>query len=221
MNDSWLEVVGELDGTAYQRGLITPTSPINRIHFQQGLTDKEIQNVEREHGFQFPDDLRAFLQTKLPAGSGFPDWRADSPDELREWMDRPRQGIAFDVEHNDFWLPEWGPRPESLNEAMQKANDLIRKAPVLIPIYGHRMMPAEPSSAGNPVFSVHQTDIIYYGYDLLDYLCKEFELSRIKEKHKDELIDVREIRFWDIERFQDCRWGNGPNLFDNSDGILP
>ena len=36
------------------------------------------------------------------------------------------------------------------------------------------MMPSEPFTEGNPVFSVHQTDIIAYGVGLADYLTHEF-----------------------------------------------
>jgi hypothetical protein len=42
------------------------------------------------------------------------------------------------------------------------------------------MMPAEPHLPGNPVFSVHQTDIIVYGLDLYEYLHNEFGLQREK-----------------------------------------
>src|SRR5262249_50757352 len=30
-----------------------------------------------------------------------------------EWLYLPRQGILFDIEHNSFWLEEWGPRNAS------------------------------------------------------------------------------------------------------------
>jgi hypothetical protein len=39
------------------------------------------------------------------------------------------------------------------------------------------MIPDDPHLEGNPVFSVHQADIIYYGHDLEDYLRHEFGLS--------------------------------------------
>jgi hypothetical protein len=87
----------------------------------------------------------------------------------------------------------------------------------LIPIYGHRMMPDEPHLPGNPVFSVYQTDIIYYGYDLADYLRHEFHLPG-REPWPER---VRAIRFWDLDRFQDVRWADGPCAFDNSKGQLP
>jgi hypothetical protein len=44
----------------------------------------------------------------------------------------------------------------------------------LIPIIGHRYLLAEPATAGYPVLSVYQSDIIVYGADLHDYLVFEF-----------------------------------------------
>jgi hypothetical protein len=57
------------------------------------------------------------------------------------------------------------------------------------------MMPDKPHLPGNPVFSVHQTDIIHYGFDLADYLRHEFDLSG-REPWPEE---VRPIRFWDLD----------------------
>jgi hypothetical protein len=79
------------------------------------------------------------------------------------------------------------------------------------------MMPDEPQGAGNPVFSVHQTDIIYYGFDLADYLRHEFNLPG-REPWPSQ---IRTIRFWDINRFCDVRWADGSCIFDNRRGILP
>jgi hypothetical protein len=68
------------------------------------------------------------------------------------------------------------------------------------------------------VFSVHQTDIIHYGFDLADYLRHEFGLpGRAPWPER-----VRPIRFWDLDRFQEVRWGpDGSCLFDNRRGELP
>jgi hypothetical protein len=54
------------------------------------------------------------------------------------------------------------------------ARAAVEAAPRLIPVFAHRYLPAEPEDAGNPVFSVHQTDIIHYGADLRSYLANEF-----------------------------------------------
>jgi hypothetical protein len=143
-------------------------------------------------GFRFPPDLRELLQTALPRGPEFPDGGGGDRARLREWLDLPRQGILFDVEHNRFWLPAWSPRPDSLAEALRVAGEFIAAAPRLIPIFMHRMIPDEPHLPGNPVLSVHQTDIIYYGFDLADYLGREFNLPG-RQSWPDE---VRQVRFW-------------------------
>jgi hypothetical protein len=57
---------------------------------------------------------------------------------------------------------------------------------------------------GNPVFSVHQTDIIYYGVDLRDYLIHEF-LARENVGVWPIPASVRRVPFWDIEQFLSVR----------------
>jgi hypothetical protein len=213
----WQELVDQLRGATYQFGLITRTTPNYRVEFDVGLTDAEAAAAEARFAFRFPPDLRAFLQTALPRGPRFPDWRSGEEAALRDWLDLPRQGILFDIEHNGFWLSEWGTRPDTLEQAFRVAGELIAAAPKLIPIYGHRMMPDEPHLPGNPVFSVHQTDIIHYGYDLADYLRHEFHLPG-REPWPEQ---VRAIRFWDLDRFQDVRWAGGSCVFDNRKGLLP
>jgi hypothetical protein len=209
----WQELVDQLQGTEYRFGLITPASLVYRIEFDAGMTDAEVAAVESRFEFQFPPDLREFLQTALPRGPQFPDWRCEDEAALRDWLDLPRQGVLFDVEHNGIWLSEWGPRPSSLKEALRVAGELVAAAPRLIPVYSHRMMPDEPHLSGNPVFSVHQTDIIHYGFDLADYLRHEFGLPGREPWPK----RVRSIRFWDLDQFQKVRWGpDGSAVFDNS-----
>ncbi len=186
------------------------------IEFDIGLTNAEIATTEDRFALRFPPDLRAFLQTALPSGERFPNWRSGKEPALREWLDLPRQGILFDIEHNEFWLEEWGPRPQSVAGAKRVASELIAAAPKLIPIFSHRMMPDEPHLPGNPVFSVHQTDIIYYGFDLADYLRAEFHLAG-REPWPEKL---RPIRFWNLDRFRAVRWSKGSCLFDNSQAPL-
>jgi hypothetical protein len=199
----WQKIIGQLEEVG--------------LHFEPGLTDTEVSRVEGQFGFRFPPDLREFVQAGLPHGEGFPDWRSGDDLNLRQWLNLPRDGVLFDIEHNGFWLPEWGPRPKTLAEALHSAGEFISGAPKLIPVYSHRMMPAEPQSAGNPVFSVHQTDIIAYGFDLDDYLRHEFKLPGRQPWP----AQIRAIRFWDIDRFLEVRWADGPCEFDNRRGILP
>lgn len=187
------------------------------VEFEAGLADSEVAAAQSRFGLRFPLDLREFLQTALPRGEQFPDWRAGDEEAMYEWLDLPRQGIMFDVEHNGFWLSEWGPVPATLAKAKKIVSKLIKTAPRLIPVCSHRMMPDDPNTAGNPVFSVHQTDIIHYGFDLADYLRHDFHLGD-REPWPDV---VRPIRFWDLDRFQAVRWSRGPCVFDNREGLLP
>ena len=172
------------------------------VAFAAGLSDAEISRAEENYGFQFPLDLREFLQTALPKGFPFPDWRSGEDARIRDLLRLPLDGVLFDVERNEFWLPEWGPRPVRIEDARALAEEHVKKAPRLIPIYAHRMMPDRPHRAGNPVISVHQTDIIYYGFDLDDYFRHEFGLPDRKPWPS----EVRSIDFWDVYRWQNLAW---------------
>jgi hypothetical protein len=161
------------------------------LEFEAGLSDQEIVEVEGRYGFSFPPDLRSLLRTALPASARFPNWRSDSASDLESRLAWPAEGIAFDVENNRFWPPAWGPRPNGLEEALSIARTKVADAPTLVPVYGHRFLPDEPSEAGNPVFSVYQTDIIYYGADLVSYFGAEFRIETNRSP-----ATPRPIRFW-------------------------
>jgi hypothetical protein len=202
LDEGWSRVARRLRGAKQGFVAICAHAATYHVEFEAGLSDQEVVRAEGTFGFRFPPDLRAVLQTALPRGPDFPNWRSGEETQLREWLDQPREGILFDIEYNNFWLPEWGERPEALADALEAASNLVRSAPKLIPIYSHRMMPDEPHLPGNPVFSVHQTDIIVYGRDLCEYLHNEF-LPRQNRPHERE---IRHIRFWDVDRFQAVRW---------------
>jgi hypothetical protein len=147
------------------------------VEIQDGLTDAEVDSVEARLQIRFPPDLRAFLATGLPVGKGFPDWRSESDDSLRTRLEAPVDGVLWDVEHNAAWLADWGERPEPTEDALRVARERLEQAPALVPVYSHRYIAAEPPEAGNPVLSVHQSDIIVYGPDLATYLQAEFASS--------------------------------------------
>ena len=159
--------------------------------------------MESRFGFRFPPDLRGLLQTALPRGPRFPDWRDPESPALLDWLAGPFEGIAFDIENAAFWWDPWGPRPAALSDAIAVAKAAVACAPLLIPIFGHRFIPAEPELAGNPVFSVHQTDVIYYGVDLKRYLLCEFGGLDYDQAIGD---NPRRIPFWsDLRRAPSTR----------------
>jgi hypothetical protein len=171
------------------------------VTFVDGLTDPEIAAIESKFGFRFPLDLRGFLQTALPKGSSFPDWRSEDDAKIRDWLSWPLDTMIFKLEHKEFWLPEWGQRPTRITDAKKIVERCVSKAPRLIPINGHGMMPDRPHKGGNPVFSVHQADIIYYGFNLDDYLRHEFCLPGRKPWP----LRVQSIDFWHIDRWEEMK----------------
>ena len=105
----------------------------------------------------------------------------------------PIEGVLFDVEHNSFWLNAWGTQPIKLRIKIETARQQMESAPKLIPIYAHRYISSTPNEAGNPVYSVHQTDVIFDGQDIWEYFEVEF-----KEKNQQsiEFGKIKHIPFW-------------------------
>lgn len=166
------------------------------VTFELGLTDEEVQAIETYFGIRFPPDLRAFYQHKLPASHSFKNYRAmlaagHDPDLTGPFL----EDILFDVEENDVWIDAWGEKPEGAEECVKVAKQKLAENPPprLIPIFSHRCMASEPHEVGQPVLSIHQTDIIVYGPDLLSYLAAEFDFEPVKPvKEEPELT----IPFW-------------------------
>ncbi|MFP4977505.1 SMI1/KNR4 family protein [Paenibacillus sp. CN-4] len=166
------------------------------VLFSEGLTQSEFEEIERQYQFEFPPDLRDFLSIALPTSDKFINWRDMSTlnvELVQKRLDWCLEGILFDIEHNNFWLKEWGKKPDELLKATNKCIDEYKKAPKLIPIFSHRYIPSTPFESENPVFSVHQTDIIYYGENLCSYLMVEFDLKKYEEI---DFSNIKHITFW-------------------------
>ena len=144
------------------------------IYGQGGLSDREIASIEAQLGFSWPEDFKYLFQNiRDPGGVLFPwaDFNKERYDELIEWV---LQGIEFDIEKANLWMLRWGDQPKVLSEALAIARHDFLTWPKLLPISGHRFLAAEPCLPDNPVFSIVQTDIIYYGANLAHYLLHEF-----------------------------------------------
>ncbi|MCM3631654.1 SMI1/KNR4 family protein [Paenibacillus glycanilyticus] len=166
------------------------------VKFANGLTESEFEIIEQKYIVKFPPDLKQFLSIALPISDEFNNWR-DMTDRnvqiIQERFNWCLEGMLFDIEHNNFWLKEWGNKPNDLESAKIICIEQFRRAPKLIPIYSHRYIPQIPQESGNPIFSVHQTDIIYYGENLKSYLMVEFDLKKYDEINFE---SIKRIPFW-------------------------
>jgi hypothetical protein len=153
-----------------------------------GYTQNELDAAQEKFQLQFPPDLVDLFRDRRPL-QGY-DWRVDEED-IHAMLKWPLEGIIFDIEHNSFWPSEWGVRPSREEERAEIAATVVAGAPKLVPLISHRFLPTEPFESGNPVFSIYQTDIIYYGANLLHYFDNEFRgWSAMPDS------EYRHIRFW-------------------------
>ena len=146
-----------------------------------GLTNRELGELEAVVGVQLPFEVGMLLVMGVPVAEPWRQWH-DPEAQWLQWNEYVRDGIAFDVEHNEFWADRWGQRPSSLADQLATVHEQFETTiPPLFPLYSHRAVPLTTSdgaanSDGNPVLSVHQTDVIVYGADLAAWMHREFEV---------------------------------------------
>ena len=172
------------------------------IQFAKGLTDLEIIEIETKFNILFPPDLKLFLQTAQPTSDGFVNWRLGlkSDKEFNKIIQRlnwPWEGMVFDIKSNSFWMKSWGEKTNDIESKIQIAKEYYETYPRLIPIYSHRYIPELPKDTGNPIFSVHQMDIIYYGSDLETYFANEFGYTKTGQYELDG-YPSKKIEFWSL-----------------------
>ena len=191
IQDEEVEPKSEMKGLKRELAVIIAKMQKKGIKFEKGLSDDEIEDIQKKFNLTFPPDLRLFLQMALPVSNNFPQWRSRKGWGIGERIDWPLEGIVFDVEHNGMWLDRWGEKPSMLEEQIKVVEEHYSSYPKLIPIYSHRYIPSAPLEMGNPVFSVVQSDIVYYGKDLCDYLRCEFLGKQYRSEG-----NVKHIVFW-------------------------
>ncbi|HEX8842635.1 MAG TPA: hypothetical protein VF757_10105 [Sphingomicrobium sp.] len=158
---------------------------------ENGYTAAELDEAQDRFGVRFPPDLYDLL-CKQRIADGY-DWTgpADPIERALRW---PLEGLLFDVEEAGLWWPEWGARPSNKEDRAALLSEVVNAAPKLIPLLAHRYLPEQPQEAGNPVFSVYQSDIIIYGADLEDWLRVESDQTYTARPQPSR----RPIDFWSL-----------------------
>lgn len=151
------------------------------------LSQKDIDDAEKRFEITFHPDMREFLSHPLSTLDLFYDYGADEGEEydkLQEKIREFKESIEFDIEHNNLWLKQWGPKPKELNDQLY----IFRKVSEghnLVPIYSHRAMVS--GTECKYVLSAYRSDIIVYSNSLREYLSddKEFELTKEEKEGGD------------------------------------
>jgi hypothetical protein len=160
-----------------------------------GYTQAELEDVQDRWKLRFPPDLLELMRKRRPLMPRGFDWLKTPSAEIQRILEWPFEGLWFDVQENELWWPEWGEKPKALFDQGKKLGEIIARAPKLIPLDGHRFLPETPNERGNPVFSVYQSDVIYYGADLADWIVRE-ERGWEAGRAIDPTQPPKEIPFW-------------------------
>jgi hypothetical protein len=160
----------------------------NTVRWSKGYTQQELDRAQQRFGLVFPPDLIALLRQMRPVEGH--DWTNDA--EITRALAWPLEGLLFDVERNNMWWSEWGVRPADAHARREVLTSVVSRAPKLIPLIAHRYLPQEPHEQGNPVFSIHQSDVVYYGANLEDYFAREF----LGYDHRPWIEPTKHIPFW-------------------------
>lgn len=169
------------------------------VEFASGLSSQQLSSIEARIGVLFPPDLKLLLSEGVPIatreGVKFPDWHEDPERVMNDAQSFVDDLLLFDIVEGGYWSDSlFGPRPSGDKTAQKAAISVVHKLPPLMPVFGHRYIASSPSQPGNPVFSYHgPNETIYYGFDLADYLSKEFGIK----KPSWVATEPRAIKGWD------------------------
>ena len=163
------------------------------VEFESGLSISELESIEQLYKIKFPQELKIMYMGLLPISKGFYRWRdfsSSNVEYIKKVIEKPFKEIRDDIDDIE-WCDDWGEEPLG-NEKNKIIEQKLNIAPKLIPIYSHRYT-VSGAFEKSSVFSVHGTDIVYYGENLNKYLEIEFAGKSCNEIDYEKIIRVP---FW-------------------------
>lgn len=161
-----------------------------------GMTDDEIDGVEKKYAVRFVPEHRQFLkilhtvdrkerieytesfdedaEVKIEYRPFYYNWLSDDED-IKRMLNWPYLEILRDVlELDGVWLASWGEKVESEEEKTVIFTEWFRKTPTLLPLTSHRFLVSDETLVDRPVLSVWGSDTIVYAWSLKHFLLNEF-----------------------------------------------
>ena len=145
-----------------------------------GLTNRQIGELETVLGCQVPFEVGLMLVMGVPSAEPWCQW-SDPAAELSAWNERVLAGFTVDVEHNNLWNVDWGPKPATLAEQVRVVADQLEAAPALFPIYGNHAVPLTAAegvanSDGNPIMVIDGSEVTEMHDDLAAWMHHQFDV---------------------------------------------
>lgn len=159
----------------------------------QGLSDEQIDEVQRKYEVQFTPEHREFLKVLHAIDKKeiveyedegeiiaeeyifFYNW-LEHEEEIREVMRAPYEWMLSDIDSvNKVWLKSWGIKPKSSERRKEIFSEWFFHVPVLLPLKGFRFIVSDKNLRWRPVLSVRGSDIIIMGWDFRTYLLNEIK----------------------------------------------
>lgn len=137
-----------------------------------GLGAEDIGAYERALGVRFPESFRCMLSvmngTDLPTINLY----GSSGEEPREWVGVYSYPRDLEVVRGYVaWVQE---ERAEVADVLADQDFVLPPEAGLVPVYAHRYLVCGADPLDGPVLSIHGTDAIVYGEDLLTYLQIEF-----------------------------------------------
>jgi len=145
-----------------------------------GLTNRDMSGLEAVLGCQLPFEVGLMLIMAVPIAEPWRQW-TDPKADWAAWNEQLVTGFVFDVEHNDVWFPEWGPKPSTVVAQIDVVRGQLGAAPAVFPIYGTHVVPLtagldQPNSDGNPVWLIEGSSVRLLGDDLAAWMHGQFDV---------------------------------------------
>lgn len=160
-----------------------------------GLSDMQIDELERNYKIKFGYEHRAFLRIlhtidkpfidednedsdyndEMPWPSFFYNWLTDVS-WIESRLNWPYRTILEDIQGvNKFWLKSWGPHVDSDEEKIRIFSEWYNNAPKLLPIRAHTFLMDSTGLVGlSPLLSVWGSDTIVVAWNLRHFLMRVF-----------------------------------------------
>lgn len=143
--------------------------------WNNGLSQKEISELEKKLGFELPTDYSAMISTMN--GLDRDEISVDPEDIEESQFTRNLYKYPEDLSETEWLLSEIKDNIKYVHEALAPYKYDIKDTIGFVPLYGHRVLVVFNDKSLTPVISIHQgTDVIVYGHNLVDFWKKELSL---------------------------------------------